>query len=81
MAMKIRWNLAGFRELRTSAPVEADILRRAQAVADACGEGFEAELMAESKTRARAIVKPVTYAAMRQNSTENTILRNLNAGA
>lgn len=79
--MKIAWNLAAFRELRTDPAVEADILRRAQAVADACGEGFEAELMAQSKTRARAIVKPVTHAAIRQNSTENTILRNLNAGA
>ena len=79
--MKIEWNLAAFRELRTDPAVEADILRRAQAVADACGEGFEAELMAESKTRARAIVKPVTFKAMRQNSTENTILRSLDAGA
>ena len=79
--MKIKWNLAAFRELRTDPGVEADILRRAQAVADACGDGFEAELMAESKTRARAIVKPVTHAAIRQNNAENTILRNLNAGA
>ena len=79
--MKIKWNLAAFRELRTDPAVEADILRRAQAVADACGDGFEAELMAQSKTRARAIVKPVTYAAARENSAENTILRNLDAGA
>ena len=79
--MKIKWNLAGFRELRTDPAVEADILRRAQAVADACGDGFEAELMAQSKTRARAIVKPVTYAARRQNSDENTILRSLDAAA
>ena len=79
--MKIAWNLAAFRELRTDPAVEADILRRAQSVADACGDGFEAELMAQSKTRARAIVYPVTYAAARENSAENTILRSLDAAA
>lgn len=78
--MKIAWNLAGFRELRTDPEVEADILRRAEAVAAACGEGFEAELMSESKTRARAIVKTTTYAAARRNSDENTMIRNLDSG-
>lgn len=56
-------------------------MRRAEAVATAAGDGFEAELMAQSKTRARAIVKITTNEAARRNSTENTLINNLDAGS
>lgn len=80
MAVRIAYNLAAFRELRTSPAVWADIMRRAQAVADAAGEGYEAKEMAQSKTRARAIVYPETYEAAVDNSENQTLLRALEAG-
>lgn len=80
MAVRIVYNLAAFRELRTAPAVQADITRRAEAVAAAAGEGYEAKQMTQSKTRARAIVYPDTYAAAVDNSENQTLLRALQAG-
>ena len=79
--VRIKWNRKAWAELRTLPAVQADIDRRAEAVAAACGEGFEAVPAQEPRKRARRIVSTQTAEAKRRNSIENTLLRNLDAGA
>ena len=84
MALRIVWNYRGsgnaFRALRLDPKVQADIARRAEAVADAAGEGFEAFPTTTPRNRARAAVVPVTAEAAVQNARENTLIRALDAG-
>lgn len=67
MAVKIKLNNAGFRELRTSAKMDAFILAKARRVAARAGPGFKAELSPGSN-RARATVFPDTADAARQTA-------------
>lgn len=76
---RIKWNMAGFRELRKSAEVQNDLGRRALAIADACGPNFD-PMVSEGRTRARASVITADHDAIRKNAKENTILRNLDRG-
>ena len=69
-----------FRELRTSAAVVADVTARAEAVAEAAGDGFEVLPVQAPRNRARALVATTTYEAMKRNAEENTLLRALDAG-
>ena len=41
MAVKIAWNRAGFEALVQHPAVQADIVRRAKAIAAAAGDGYE----------------------------------------
>ena len=79
MATKIKLSNAGFRELRKSPAVRAEILRRAEAVAAAAGDGFRA-VESAPRNRARAAVVPVTAEAAARNARENTLLHALDAG-
>jgi hypothetical protein len=77
--MRIDFNIDAFREIRCSPGVEADIRSRTTAVADACGRGYEATVII-GKSRARGSVITATPRAMRDNSTNNTLVRSLGAG-
>lgn len=79
MATKIKWNVKAFRELRLEPGVIADLEKRAEAVAAAAGDGYEASAMA-GKNRGRASVITANYAAIRDNARNQTLLRSLDAG-
>lgn len=79
MSGKIKLNEQGFRELRKAARVRKDLMRRAEKVAEAAGDGFEAKA-SPSKNRARAVVVATTHKARRKQSKENVLQRALNAG-
>lgn len=68
-----------FVELMKSAPMQRDLLRRAQRVADAAGEGFH-ESVVVGKNRARASVITDTREARKRQSETNVLQRALNAG-
>ena len=56
----IKINNAGISEMRTSAGVRADLVRRGEAVAAAAGDGFKVMESASSKTRARVRIQTDT---------------------
>ena len=74
MAARIRWNLSAFEQVRRLPAVRDELIHHADAIAEACGEGFVSE-SAEGRTRSRAVVIAVTPQARRKNRKHNTILR------
>lgn len=76
---KIKLNRKGFRQLRTSAAVNADIGRRAKAIAAAAGPGWVAQ-ESPGVNRARWVVIPTTDDARRESITEMAPLRAMDAG-
>lgn len=78
--MRLKWRMDGFDELRTAPGVREDLRRRADAIADACGEGFEVLPEQEPRTRAHLVVAPVTWKAVAQNRKRNVLVSNLDAG-
>lgn len=79
-SFRLKFNVNGFRALRTDPKVVAEIRRRAQRVADAAGEGVEVLPAETPRNRARAVVGPVTGDAARRVAKDNTLLRALEAG-
>lgn len=79
-SVRIEWNMPGFRALRTDPAVVADLRRRAENIAAACGEGYIAEANPAPRRRARAAVITATGKAIRDNAENNTLLRNLGRG-
>lgn len=73
---RIKWRVKGFQELRKSGAVLDDLTARAERIAAASGEGFEAR-SGEGKTRARASVVTTTVAAMKR---PNRMVENLDRG-
>lgn len=69
----------GYRELLTSAAVLAEVRARAEKIAEAAGDGYEMR-SSEPRRRARAAVVTTTAKAMRDNATNQTLLRALGAG-
>lgn len=82
MATKVRlkFNIAGFRALRVAPGVREDLLRRAEAVAAAAGEGVSVLPVEEPRNRARVLVGPVTVEAAKRVAKDNLLLRALEAG-
>lgn len=81
MVVKIKWNRSAFRALRTSAPVERELLRRAQKIRQAAGQGYEADSgITGGRGRARAAVWTATNKARIDNGRNQTLLRALDAG-
>ena len=81
MAGAIKWNRDAFKAIRTSAAVERELLRRAEKIAQACGDGFEADSgITGGRGRARAAVWTASREARKRNASENALLRNLDAG-
>ena len=76
---RIKLNLKGFEQLRRSPGVKADLRRRADAIAEACGDGFVAA-SGEGRTRSRAAVIAAHTRARHVNARDNTLIRNLDAG-
>lgn len=77
--MKVKWNRQAFQQIRKSPEVQADIGRRVQRIAAACGDGYDYSVM-EGRTRARGTVITAKHRAIRDNAKHNTLLRNLNVG-
>ena len=75
----IRLNYSGFRELRRSEAAKKAVMDAAERIADACGEGYEAQ-ESPGRNRARAIVHPTTTEARFDSLKNLTMVRNLNAG-
>lgn len=78
--MDVRWNLEAFREVRNLPAVQADVLRRASAIAEGCGAGFVAEPGTRSRGRARAAVIAASADARRRDAKNNVILSNVERG-
>ena len=80
MAVKIRWNIDAFRQIRLEPKVAADVHDRAERVAAAAGGGYEAFPTANPRNRARAAVVTTSRRAMLDNARNQTLLRSLQAG-
>lgn len=83
MAVKFKWNMRDFRDLRTTPRMQNDLLARAQRVADACNAGQNKGYVAVqsgSGNRARTAVLAASPWARRDDAKHDTILKNLGAG-
>lgn len=81
---RIKWNIRAFAELRNEPGVLNDLQERAEAIADAAGEGYEsrpAEAGEGKQGRGRAAVLTGTADARADNAKNQTLLRSLDAGA
>ena len=78
--VRIRYNDPFYDAARKSPAVQRELVRRAVRIANACGEGYAADLDASGRVSARSSVYTQTYRARRDNAANNTILRNLDAG-
>ena len=82
MPVTIKWNMAGFRDLRTDPAVIDDLKRRAEAIAAAAGEGFEAQPAEKTggRVRGRAAVISTTRAAAKAEAERHVLLAALESG-
>lgn len=83
MATRIKHHVKGYKALRSAPGVVADLERRASAVKDAAGDGFEMgsrQGAARPQGRWRTSVVTATPKAMRKNQRDNTLLRALESG-
>lgn len=78
MANQLKWNYAAGGQLLKSAEIQADLLRRAQAIAATAGDGFVAD-GSVGKTRARATARSVTFQAAKSEAKDRTLLRAVDA--
>ena len=78
-ATRIKLNLAGFRKLRRSPEVAADLEKRARRIADAAGPGHEVEV-AKGRTRALGMVWTDTHEARSNEATNRSLTRATDAG-
>lgn len=78
---KVKFHYDGFDALRKDPAVEAELLRRAQAIADAAG-GEPDFLVINDPTpsRARVVVVTATDKAMHEEATNRTLTNALSAG-
>mgnify|MGYP001355758463 CR=1 FL=1 len=77
--VRIEFNDEGFRKLRFLPAGAADGLRRGQAIADAAGEGVDAQLV-QGRDRWRVIVQTNTDEAMRAEAEDKTLTAAVGAG-
>ena len=66
-----------YQRLLTSPAMQQAVMEQAERIAEACGDGYVAELTDNPRNRARAAVITATGDAMRDNSANNPILHNL----
>lgn len=78
--MRIQWNRAGFGQLVQHPAVQRDIVRRAQAVAKAAGEGYIVLEPSQHPRRDRAAVLTGTGEARRENAKTMALVKALGAG-
>lgn len=79
MAMRVVFNRAAFRAIRTSPRVVSDMARRAQRAAQSAGEGYVAATTSAPRNRARAAILAVSPEAKADNARNNTLIRSLDA--
>lgn len=77
--MKIKWNMEGFRALRTDPAMMGLVESEAAAIAERAGAGFEYDKVKKTRGRVRAHtqVRTATPEAIDRNAKENTLLRAL----
>lgn len=75
-SIEIELNSAGIREMLRSDEMQALLGEKAAAIAGRCGDGYESDVYM-TPGRAIASVFTATPEAARDNSKNNTILRNL----
>lgn len=96
MSIRItRWNMDGFEAIRRAPKVLAEVERVAQGIARQAGPGYVASAQQGEKGpapawnrkrgpgfqgRARAIVYPDTFRAMRDNGRNNTLVKLMGGG-
>lgn len=80
MAVRLKFNSKAFRQLLTDPKVQADLLERAQAVAEAAGEGVEVLPVETPRRRAHVVVATQTDEAAKDNAEQNTLIRAIDAG-
>lgn len=86
----VRWNAAGFEEVRRSGRVMSEVARVGHDIASRAGRGYVVSTQQGVKGpspawnkkrgpgyqgRARAIVYPATFRAMRDNAKNNTLVK------
>lgn len=76
---RIKWRIAGFRELRLAPGVIENLGERADRIAAAAGPGYEPSTF-EGRNRGRASVITADFGARRDNAKNQTLLRSLDAG-
>lgn len=81
---RIKWNIGAFAEIRNAPGVLDDLQNRADAIANAAGEGYEsrpAEAGKGRNGRGRAAIITADFDAVRDNAKNQTLLRSLDSGA
>jgi hypothetical protein len=78
-SVKVRLNLRALNALMKSAPVQAEVTRRAQRIADAAGEGFEA-IARPARYTARAYVHTKDAVGRKRQAESSVLERSLDAG-
>lgn len=76
---RVKLNLPGLNKIMTSAPVQAEVARRAKRMADAAGPGFEA-VVNPHKYTARAFVRTADAKGARRQADEAVLERVMGAG-
>lgn len=74
MSKNFKLNRSGVRELMQSREMQKVLQEKAGQIRARCGEGYEQDA-AVGKNRANAMVRAATFAAKRDNSENNTILK------
>jgi len=78
---KVKFHYDGFDALRKDPAVEAELMRRAQAIADAAGGAPNFLVIPDpTPSRARVVVLTATAEAMQLEATQRTLTNALNAG-
>lgn len=79
MALTIKWDMQGFRDLRTSDGVMERLDHEAERIAAAAGDGFEAKPpeVTGGRVRGRAAVVTATPQARVAEATNHNLLRAL----
>lgn len=78
--MRVVIKRSGIKALLVSPQAQADLAARAEAIASACGPGYAATPAQTPRRRAHRVVSPQTPEAKADNATNNTLIRNLDAG-
>lgn len=73
-------NLKGINAIMTSAGVQAELDRRAERIAAAAGDGFEVSHAKPHPWVARVYVRAATPEAMREEATNKSLTRAIDAG-
>ena len=77
--VRVKLKIRGIREVLRSAPVQAEVARRARRMAQAAGSGFES-IVKPHKYTSRAFVQTASQEGRRREATDKVLTRALDAG-